>query len=191
MFAGMFGLFFFLTQYLQDVLHYSALKAGFAFLPMPTTVFIVSQVTSRRLADLVPPRVLMLGGIALGTTGFLLASQLGEHASYLHVFGCLILFAIGNGMAFVPLTNAALVGVPPQDAGAASGLVNVTQQLGGALGVAVLVTVAGSATKHAGGSATHAFVVGATHAFAGAAVFLLAALVLVAVLVRPARTTAG
>jgi predicted MFS family arabinose efflux permease len=186
LFAGMFGMFFFLTQYLQDVLHYSSLKTGFAFLPMPTTVFVVSQLTSRSLSDRIPGRVLMLGGVGLAGTGFLLASGLGEHSSYLHVAGCLLLFAIGNGLSFVPLTQAALAGVPPKDAGAASGLVNVTQQLGGALGVAVLVTVAGSATKHAGGTATHAFLVGATHAFAGSAVFLVAAFVLVAALVRPA-----
>jgi EmrB/QacA subfamily drug resistance transporter len=188
LFAGMFGMFFFLTQYLQDVLHYSSLKTGFAFLPMPTTVFVVSQLTSRSLSDRIPGRVLMLGGVGLGGAGFLLASGLGEHSSYLHVAGCLLLFAIGNGLSFVPLTQAALAGVPPKDAGAASGLVNVTQQLGGALGVAVLVTVAGSATKHAGGTATHAFLVGATHAFAGSAVFLSAAFVLVAALVRPAPT---
>ena len=64
------------------------------------------------------------------TTGFLLASGLGAHSSYLHVLGCLLLFAIGNGISFVPLTSAALVGVPQQAAGAASGLVNVTQPLG-------------------------------------------------------------
>jgi predicted MFS family arabinose efflux permease len=186
LFAGMFGMFFFLTQYLQEVLHFSSLKTGFAFLPMPTTVFAVSQLTTRTLSERIPGRVLMLGGVALAATGFLLAAGLGEHSSYLHVSGCVILFAIGNGLSFVPLTSAALAGVPPRDAGAASGLVNVTQQLGGALGVAVLVTVAGSASKHAGGTAAHAFVVGATHAFAGSAVFLIAAFVLVAALVRPA-----
>ena len=189
LFAGMFGMFFFLTQYLQEVLHFSSLKTGFAFLPMPTTVFVVSQLTTRTLAERIPGRVLMLGGVALAATGFLLASGLGEHSSYLHVIGCVILFAIGNGLSFVPLTSAALAGVPPRDAGAASGLVNVTQQLGGALGVAVLVTVAGSASKDAGGTAAHALVVGATHAFAGSAVFLVAAFVLVAALVRPAAAT--
>ena len=179
LFAGMFGLFFYLTQYLQEVLGYSSLKAGFAFLPMPTTVFVVSQLTSRRLSELVPAKALMLTGVGLGTVGFVLASGLGEHSTYLHVFGCLILFAIGNGMAFVPLTQAALAGVPPQDAGAASGLVNVTQQLGGALGVSVLVTVAGSAA-----GTPHELVTAATDAFAGAAVFLAAAFVLVVALVR-------
>jgi EmrB/QacA subfamily drug resistance transporter len=179
LFAGMFGLFFYMTQFLQDVLHYSSLKTGFAFLPMPTTVFAVSQLTSRKLSDLVPGRVLMLGGIALGFTGFLLATQLDENSSYWHVLGCLLLFAVGNGMSFVPLTAAALAGVPMADAGAASGLVNVTQQLGGALGVSVLVTVAGSV-----GHTPHEFVLAATDAFRGAAVFLAAGFVLVAALVK-------
>jgi EmrB/QacA subfamily drug resistance transporter len=179
LFAGMFGLFFYLTLFLQDVLHYSSLKTGFAFLPMPTTVFAVSQLTSRRLSDLVPAKALMLGGIALGLGGFLLATQLDEHSTYPHVLACLLLFAVGNGMSFVPLTQAALAGVPLQDAGAASGLVNVTQQLGGALGVAVLVTVAGST-----GHTAHQFVSAASDAFAGAAVFLAAGWLLVAALVR-------
>ena len=184
LFAGMFGLFFYLTQFLQDVLHYSSLKTGFAFLPMPTTVFVVSQLTSRRLSDLVPHKVLSLVGVALGLAGFTLATQLDEHATYLHVLGCLLLFAVGNGLSFVPLTQAALAGVPMQDAGAASGLVNVTQQLGGALGVAVLVTVAGST-----GHTAHQFVTAASDAFTGAAVFLAAGFVLVAALVRdPSRS---
>ena len=179
LFAGMFGLFFYLTLFLQDVLHYSSLKTGFAFLPMPTTVFAVSQLTSRRLSDLVPGKVLMLVGIALGITGFALATQVDEHSGYPHVLLCLLLFAVGNGMSFVPLTSAALAGVPVRDAGAASGLVNVTQQLGGALGVAVLVTVAGST-----GHTAHEFVRAASDAFTGAAVFLAAGFVLVAALVR-------
>jgi EmrB/QacA subfamily drug resistance transporter len=183
LFAGMFGLFFYLTQFLQDVLGYSSLKTGFAFLPMPTTVFVVSQLTSRRLSELVPGKVLMLVGIALGTAGFALATGLDEHSSYSHVLACLLLFAVGNGMSFVPLTAAALAGVPQQDAGAASGLLNVTQQLGGALGVAVLVTVAGST-----GHTPHEFVLAARDAFTGAAVFLAAAFVLVAALVRESAT---
>ena len=175
LFAGMFGMFFFLTQFLQEVLHYSALRTGFAFLPMPTTVFVVSQLTSRKLIHVVHGKVLMLVGVALAATGFLLASGLDAGSSYPHVVGCLLLFAAGNGLSFVPLTSAALAGVPPQDAGAASGLVNVTQQLGGALGVAVLVTVA-----HTGDT----FLGGAQRAFVGAAVFLAVALGLVAVAVK-------
>ena len=127
LFGGMFGLFFFLTQFLQDVLGYNALTTGFAFLPLPVTVFLVSQLTSRVLIRRVHAKVLMVGGVALGTTGFALASGLDPSSSYGHVLASLLLFAVGNGLSFVPLTQAALEGVPAKDAGAASGLVNVTQ----------------------------------------------------------------
>jgi len=198
-FAGMFGLFFFLTQFLQDVLGYSSLKTGFAFLPLPVTVFVVSQVTSRVLVHRVHGKILMLGGIALGCMGFALASRLDSGSSYALVVGSLLLFAVGNGLSFVPMTQAALEGVPAHDAGAASGLVNVTQQLGGTLGVAILVTVFGHYSRHAGQlvgatsleQARHVFTVGASHAFATAALFLVGALFLVAAGVRAPRTTAA
>ena len=196
LFAGMFGLFFFLTQFLQDVLGYSALKTGFAFLPLPLTVFVLSQLTSRVLVHRINGKLLMLTGIASGTTGLLLASTLSPTSSYPAVLACLLLFAFGNGISFVPLTSAAIARVPAADAGAASGLVNVTQQLGGTLGVAILVTVFGSASKGAGRltgataleQAQHAFTVGATHAFLAAGLFLLAALTLVAVAVKAPAT---
>jgi hypothetical protein len=192
----MFGLFFFLTQFLQDVLGYNALTTGFAFLPLPVTVFLVSQLTSRVLIHRVHAKVLMVGGVALGTTGFVLASGLDPSSSYGHVLASLLLFAVGNGLSFVPLTQAALEGVPAKDAGAASGLVNVTQQLGGTLGVAILVTVFGHFSRHAStplgesavAQAQHAFTVGASHAFMAAALFLVAALALVAAGVRAPST---
>jgi hypothetical protein len=195
----MFGLFFFLTQILQDVLGYNALTTGFAFLPLPVTVFLVSQLTSRVLIHRVHAKVLMVGGVALGVTGFALASGLDPSSSYGHVLASLLLFAVGNGLSFVPLTQAALEGVPAKDAGAASGLVNVTQQLGGTLGVAILVTVFGHFSRHAstllGGSAAaqaqHAFTVGASHAFMAAALFLVAALALVAAGVRAPGTSSA
>ncbi len=192
LFGGMFGLFFFLTQFLQEVLHYSSLKAGFAFLPMPLTVFVMSQLTSKVLVHKVNGKALMLIGIGLAVTGFVMAGQLTPGSSYALVVSSLLLFAVGNGLSFVPLTSAALAGVPPHDAGAASGLVNVTQQLGGTLGVAILVTVFGHASRHAaplaGASsiqqANHAFTVGADQAFLAAALFLVGAFVLVASSVR-------
>jgi EmrB/QacA subfamily drug resistance transporter len=196
LFGGMFGLFFFLTQFLQDVLGYNALTTGFAFLPLPVTVFLVSQLTSRVLIHRVHAKVLMVGGVALGITGFALASGLDPSSSYGHVLASLLLFAVGNGLSFVPLTQAALEGVPAKDAGAASGLVNVTQQLGGTLGVAILVTVFGHYSRQAGTSlgesaaaqAQHVFTVGASHAFMAAALFLVGALVLVAAGVRAPGT---
>ena len=198
MFAGMFGMFFFLTQFLQDVLHYSPLQTGFAFLPMPLTVFAISQLTTRRLSHLFNGKVLMLAGTTCAAAGFLLASTLGPTSSYGHVLACLLLFGTGNGMAFIPLTSAGLAGVPPQDAGAASGLVNVSQQLGGTLGVAILVTVFGTARHHAGrvagdaaAQAAHVFAYSADRAFIASAVFVLLAFGLVAGLVKSPRVARG
>src|SRR4051812_39171125 len=112
LFAGMFGMFFFLTQLLQGPLGYSPLAAGFAFLPLPVTVFLVSRVTSRVLVRKVDGKILMLVGTAMAACGFLLATQLTGSSSYLHVLACLLLFAAGNGLSFVSLTSAALAGVP-------------------------------------------------------------------------------
>jgi EmrB/QacA subfamily drug resistance transporter len=195
MFAGMYGMFFFLTQFLQDALHYSSLKTGFAFLPLPITVFLVSQLTGKVLVKRFNGKVIMLVGVGLATIGFVTASTLTVDSSYLNVITCLLLFAVGNGLAFVTLTAAALAGVPAEDAGAASGLVNVTQQLGGALGVSILVTVFGSYSKHAGildgaspaRQAAHVFVYGADHAFLASALFLAAAFVMVAAAVKSPR----
>ena len=200
LFAGMFGMFFFLTQFLQDVLGYSPLQAGFAFLPVPLTVFASSQLASRVLISRFSSKALTLIGISLSATGLLLATQLSAGSSYPQILASLVLFGAGNGLSFVTLTTAALAGVAPQDAGAASGLVNVTQQLGGTLGVAVLVTVFGSASKYAAShpvsganplaQLNHVFVYGADHAFVAATLFLVAAIVLVAVVVRSPKPTA-
>jgi EmrB/QacA subfamily drug resistance transporter len=200
LFAGLFGLFFFLTQFLQDVLHYTPLQTGFAFLPLPLTVLAMSQLTSKVLIRKVNGKALMIVGIILAGGGFLLLSRLTPASSYLTVLESLLLVAVGNGLSIVPLTSAAIDRVAPADAGAASGLVNVTQQLGGTLGVAILVTVFGSATAGArrlvgvdpGAQAAHLFTVGATHAFLAASLFLVGALALVAVAVRaPKARSAG
>jgi len=195
--AGMMGMFFFLTQFLQEVLGYSALKTGFAFLPLTAVLFVASMLSARVLVERFQSRTLMTGGIALSTVGLLWLTQLSETSTYGSLLGPLLVFGIGNGIAFVPLTTAALDGVEPADAGAASGLVNVMQQVGGSLGLAVLVTVFGSASTHAAAHpaagesarqiAQHAFVVGADRAFFVATLFLAATLVLIRVAIRPSR----
>ncbi len=187
LFAGMFGLFFFLSQLLQGPLGYSSLATGFAFLPLPLTVFAVSRFASRVLVRKFDGKLLMLVGIGLAATGFLLATQLTESSPYIAILGSLLLFAVGNGLSFVSLTSAALAGVPAADAGAASGLINVTQQLGGTLGVAVLVTVFGAATRGASGTPGEVFIHGADHAFAASVAFLVGAFVLVAAFVKSPR----
>ncbi len=190
--AGMMGMFFFLTQFLQNVLGYSAIQAGLAFLPLTVVLFATSQLSARVLVERVGAKPLMTYGIAMSTVGLLLLTRLSETSGYLELLATLVLFGAGNGLAFVPLTAAALHGVDPADAGAASGMVNVMQQVGGALGLAVLVTVFGSASRQAspvpGASAAvqaqHAFVHGADTAFLASGLFLALTVVLVATVMR-------
>lgn len=182
-YAGMYGMVFFLTQFLQDVQHHSALVTGLGFLPTPTSVFLSSQLTSRVLVRRFPPKILMLAGSALGAGGLLLLTRIGPTTSYPYLLASLILIGSGMGLSFVSLTTAALHGIAPGDAGAASGVINVAQQLGAALGLAVLVSVFDSVNS-AGHLSTHSLDV----TFTAATAFALAALLVVALVVRtPAR----
>lgn len=195
--AGMMGMFFFLTQFLRGILGYSDLRTGFAFLPLTAMVFLSSQLSARVLVPRFGARAVMVAGLTFSTLGMLLLTQLSEHSGYAGLLIPLVVFGLGNGTAFVPLTTAALDGVEPQDAGAASGLVNVMQQLGGSVGLAVLVTVFGSASAgaHSTGTpaqvAAHSFVVGTHDAFWTATALIAGALVLVATLMRPIRSMAA
>src|SRR6202167_683171 len=188
MYAGMYGMFFFVGQFLQDVQGYSPLRTGLCFLPVPASVFLSSQLVSRVLIRRVHPKVLIMSGISLTVIALLMSTQLHAGASYLQIFVSLVLLGTGSGTALVPLTQAGLAGVEPADAGAASGLVNVTQQVGAALGLAVLVTVLGVAAGHvqlrAGGAATATVIHGLDVTFAVGALFGLAGLALVALLVH-------
>ena len=198
-YAGMYGMIFFLTQFLQDIQGHSSLITGLGFLPTPTLVFLSSQLTSRVLVNRVPAKVLMMIGLACSSLGLLLATQLHADASYLQVLASLILIGTGMGVSFVSLTTAGLAGVAPADAGAASGLINVMQQLGAALGLAVLVTVFDTVTPSAGAAGfSHALGAGVAvrsalvHGFdltmAAGAGFAFVALAIVALFVRaPAR----
>ncbi len=198
--AGMMGMFFFLTLFLQDVLGYSPIRTGLAFLPLTVALFAASQLSARVLVERFGGRALMIGGISLSTLAELWLTQLSGTSGYLSVLGPLVVFGIGNGLAFVPLTAASLVGVAPADAGAASGLVNVMQQVGGSLGLAVLVTVFGTAERNAARhpvaglspaeQAQHLFVIGADRAFAVAALFLAVTVALVVIGIRSGRPPA-
>lgn len=140
----MFSLFFFLSQYLQDVHGYSPLRAGFAFLPMPLAIIVGTQLSSR-IVGRVGPRILLVIGPLISSVGLLLLARLHADSSYaLHIGlpGAIITF--GVGMSFVPVTLAATSGVDRRDAGLASGLINTTRQIGGSLGLAVLLTIATS-----------------------------------------------
>ena len=144
----MFGIFFFLSQYAQDVLGYSPLRAGFAFLPMPLSIILGTQISSRVVGRF-GVRTMLVVGSAIGGVGLFWLAHLGVHSDYLtHL--CLpgIVTAYGMGTTLVPVTMGATSGVAPQDAGLASGLINTTRQIGGSVGLAVLATVATSRFHH-------------------------------------------
>ncbi len=198
--AGMIGMFFFLSQFLQDVLGYSPLRTGAAFVPMTVALFTGSQLSVRLFARWLPDKALMLVGLTLSAAGMLFLTQLSRHASYSAMLVSLVAFGFGNGLAFVPLTTLSLAGVEHQDAGAASGLLNAAQQLGGTLGLAVLVTVFGAASRShahhlpAGMSApartVATFVYGADRAFWVAATLIIISLAIVATLNMPTKPRA-
>ena len=183
--AGMFGMFFFLTQFVQDILGFSPLRAGISFLPMTAALFGVSRL-SPRLVSRFRPWTLMVAGMLPVVAGMAWLSRIAPGTGYLAgVLGPMVLIGAGMGVVFVPLTMASLAGVRPSDSGAASSMVNVMQQVGGSLGLAVLVTASSSATGGATGTA--AVVHGMSSAFTLAAVFDVLALVVVLTAMRPGR----
>jgi EmrB/QacA subfamily drug resistance transporter len=150
MVGGIFGMFFFVTQFFQDVEHYSALHAGLAFLPQTLVLFAMLLVVPRIVAR-VGTTWLLAGGLVTALAGMAWLSRLSAGASYFpHVAVPLAIIGVGVGAAFIPLTAAGLAGVAGNDAGAASGLVNAAQQLGGSVGVGVLVSVFASASRDSG-----------------------------------------
>src|SRR5829696_5369563 len=146
--AAMFGQFFFLTLFVQDVLGYSPLRAGLAFLPITAAIVLTSQFAARSLPRIGPKR-LMTGGALLAATGLAWLTQVSVTSGYLTgILGPMLLFGLGMGLLFVPLTIVAVSGVAPHEVGAASSLLNVTQQVGGSLGLSILVTVFGTASRN-------------------------------------------
>lgn len=141
MVGGMFSMFFFVTQYLQGVLGYSPLEAGTAFLPMSVMLFALVRIVPRlaaRFGDL----PLMATGVVLALGGTAWLSQITAGTAFLPGIGApLLIMGVGMGFALTPLTTAGIAGVDPSQAGAASGLVNVFHQPGGAIGLAVMVTI--------------------------------------------------
>ena len=143
---ALFSLFYFLTQYLQNVLGWSPIRTGVGFLPM-TAGIVVAATVSSRIIGRVGVRLPLLVGPAGVTIGLLWLSRITTSSTYLDLISPLVIIALGMGFAFVPLTLSAVAGVEPNQAGLASALLNTMQQIGGALGLAVLATVAIDATK--------------------------------------------
>ncbi|GAA2060752.1 MFS transporter [Streptomyces albiaxialis] len=144
---AMFGLFLFLTYYLQIVKDFSPVKTGLAFLPMIAGMITGSTQIGARLMTRVPPRMLMVPGFVVAAAGMLLLTRLEIDSSYpALILPALLLLGLGMGTAFMPAMSLATHGVRPSDAGVASAMVNTSQQVGGAIGTALLNTIAASAT---------------------------------------------
>jgi EmrB/QacA subfamily drug resistance transporter len=184
---SLFSMFFFISLYMQQVLGYDALKAGVSYLPLAVTIIIAAGVASV-LVTRIGFKITLVTGMVFVTGGLVWFAQVSPTGSYVgDILFPSLLAAVGLGFAFVPVTIAAVTGIRPDQAGLASGLVNTSQQVGGALGLAILVAVANSTTSSqiSDGVRNHAvaltegfqdaFLVGAGFAAAGA---ILAALLI-------------
>ena len=146
--ASVFANFFLLTLYVQNVLHYSALKTGITFLATAGTTVVVAGL-AQWLTTRIGPRIVMAAGLALSTGGLVWYAQIPVHGTYAKdLLPGYLLVGFGLALSFIPVSIAALAGVGPRDAGLASGLLNTSQQVGGAIGVAVASSVAVSHATH-------------------------------------------
>jgi EmrB/QacA subfamily drug resistance transporter len=178
---SLFSMFFFVSLYMQQVLHYSPLKTGVSYLPLAVGI-ILSAGAASQLVTRLGFKPTLIGGLLLVAGGLFWFSQVSPTGgSYLSdILGPSLLAAFGLGLSFVPVTIAAVTGTRPEEAGLASGLINTAQQVGGALGLAILASVANSRTHHLAASGVHdpavaltkgfqvAFTVGGGFALAGA-----------------------
>ena len=152
---GMFGVFLFVTYYLETTLGYSPVKTGLAFLPLTMAVIVVAAIANIALIPRISPRILIPSGLLVAAAGMALVTRIGLHSSYGGtILPPLMLVAIGMGLVFAPSMSLGTLGVAGDDAGVASATVNVSQQIGGSIGTALLNTIATSAA--AGFVATHA-----------------------------------
>jgi len=196
---GMYGLFLLLSYYFQAVMGYSPARAGVAFLPMSAAVLVGSTVVARKLLPLVRPRLLIVPGLLVAAAGMASLTRLGIGSGYLaHVLPGELLLGLGMGCVFVPAISIATSGVGPTEAGVASAIANTAQQVGASLGVALLNTVASSATAaylaagaHGPAGLAQGLVHGYTTAAAWAAGTLVAAAVLAGILINAAKPAAG
>ncbi len=187
--TGMYSTFFLGTLYLEHVRHYSALETGAAFLPWTITVAILSQGITARLVARFGPLPVLTAGMATAAAGLLLFATVGPDTAFFPtIFLASFLIGLGIGNAFMPLLTLAMADVPAADAGLGSGITNVSQQISGALGLAVLSTVAADHTKGLlsdGDGATSALLGGYHVAFIAGAAAIVAGIGLAFALLRP------
>jgi MFS family permease len=152
-----FSEFFLLTLYLQDVLHYSAVETGLAFSAIALTIAVVSNI-AQSLVTRFGPRGVLTVGLLLVTVSLVLIARLPVPGDYtVDLLGPFVLNGIGFALCFIPVTIAGLAGVPPAQAGAASGLLNTSRQVGGAVGLAVVNTIAAGSVAEGGAGLAHGY----------------------------------
>ena len=179
--SGLFAMFFFNSLYIQRVLGYGPLKAGLAFLPFTAGIMVSAGIASA-YGPKIGIRLVAAVGMVIAAAGLLLMTRIPVDGTYLtSVLPSLLLVSLGMGAVFVPLTLVATTGLQDEDQGLASGLFNTSQQIGGALGLAILSTIAAS---HTNDSSKAQLVHGFHWAFAGSSVFVLAGLVALVTMLR-------
>jgi predicted MFS family arabinose efflux permease len=146
--AGMFGVFLFLTYYLQQTLGFTPIQTGLGFLPMVGCIMVTATTATAKLVPRFGPRPLVSAGMTLAAGGLVILSQVGVHSAYaFHVLPGLLIMGVGMGLIFAPAMQSATAGVDPHDAGVASAMVNTGQQIGGSVGTALLSTLSASAVN--------------------------------------------
>jgi EmrB/QacA subfamily drug resistance transporter len=186
--TGMYSTFFLGALYLEHVRHYSAVETGAAFLPWTLTVAVLSQGITARLVERFGPLPVLTAGMASAAAGLLLFATVGPDTAFFPtIFFACFAIGLGIGTAFMPLLTLAMADVPAEDAGLGSGITNLSQQLGGALGLAVLSTVAANHTKALADDhgLTSSLIGGYQLAFISGAVAIGTGIVLALVLLRP------
>src|SRR5581483_12479711 len=192
--ASLFAMFFFISLYLQQVLGYSAIKTGVSYLPLAFGI-IFSAGAASQLVTRVGPKPVLVGGLVLTAIGLVLFTRVSPHGGYVSdVLLPSVIVALGLGFSFVPLTISAVAGVHGDEAGLASGLINTAQQVGGALGLAILSAIATARTNHVIADGVHshaaALTAGFHTAFLVGAGFALAAALLAVVMISSADSRA-
>jgi Major Facilitator Superfamily. len=181
--AGMFGTYYFLTLYMQGVKHYSAMQTGLAYLPFVFGMAFSAAALGPKLLTRLSPRGVIVLGLLIGTGGMAWFAALSPTSSYLTMLALpMLISGLGLGMAFVSVMMSGVFGVAPQETGIASGLINTSQQIGGAIGLATLATVAASVTSgllsSGGTDEASALTEGFTTAFLIGGAFYVAALLI-------------
>ena len=191
---AMFGVFFFISLFMQNVLGYSAVRAGAAFLPMTLLIILIAPIAGKS-SDRLGSRGLMTGGMTLVGCSLLIFAQLQPDSSYLALLPGMVLGGLGMAITMTPMTAAALSSVPVDKAGVGSGMLNTFRQVGGALGIAVMgaILASGSNSALAGGATkAEAFVSGLHHAlYLAAAISFTAALTALAAVRSHAHSRPG